>query len=142
MSTAEWTEGDLLAQARANANATILATFAYLKQRRQQDEWIQAIGEMFTPAWEQAKGENALQLARRAAFNPVSLGGTLVSLEGNEDQAIAVVKYPRDMAESFGIPIEEVASLYTTVYQAVFKSLGVNFASKIDGDRWTYTVTI
>jgi len=139
----EWTHEEILQQAQVNAKSVYLGTIAYFKRNGQSiEDWATFVGELFSSGWDGMKGADALDIARAAAFNPVCIGGTLVSLEGDAKQATAVFDFPiEEMAESVGVSIDEYEHMMATVYQAIFAYLGINFASKHTGDRWTYELS-
>jgi len=79
-----FTSEELLSQAQGNANALALTTVAYLKERGLAvDEYFAFVGQQFAPGWEELRGRSVMDVARIAALNMVSVGGTLRSLSGN-----------------------------------------------------------
>jgi hypothetical protein len=88
------------------------------------------------------KDANALDIARGAAFNPICMGGSLVSLEGGAKQATAVFDFPiKEIADDLGVSEEEFEHAIATVYKAIFAYLEINFVSKRNGERWTYDLS-
>ena len=72
----EFTTEELSSQARSNATAFILTTFAYF------------FGRQFAPGWDELR---VAAVARTAALNAVSVGGTLGSLSGDETRAEVIM---------------------------------------------------
>ena len=84
----QFTQEELLEQAQGNATAFVLSIFAYLKQRGlDPDEYVAFFGRTFAPGWEDRRGRPVVEVARVAALNHVSVGGTLVSLSGDDMHA-------------------------------------------------------
>ncbi len=88
-----FTTEQVLEQAQGNANAVALGTIAYLKDHHvSPEDWSASLGRRFAPSWGSLKGHGAKEVARMAAFNLVSFGGTLRSLSGDESGAEAVIE--------------------------------------------------
>jgi hypothetical protein len=97
----EFTTEELLAQAQGNATAFVLATIAYLKEQGLAvDDFVRFFGLRFAPGWEELRSQPVLAVARTAALNAVSVGGTLRSLSGDEAHAEMVIE---------GWPDEEIS---------------------------------
>jgi len=79
----EFTTEELLSYAQGNATAFALATIAYLKEQGLAvDDYVRFFGRRFAPGWEELRGQPVADVARTAALNAVSVGGTLRSLSG------------------------------------------------------------
>ena len=97
----EFTTEELLAQAQGNATAFVLATIAYLKEQGLAvDDFVKFFGLRFAPGWEELRSQPVLAVARTAALNAVSVGGTLRSLSGDEAHAEMLIE---------GWPDEEIS---------------------------------
>jgi hypothetical protein len=97
----EFTTEELLAQAQGNATAFVLATIAYLKEQGLAvDDFVRFFGLRFAPGWEELRSQPVLAVARTAALNAVSVGGTLRSLSGDEAHAEMLIE---------GWPDEEIS---------------------------------
>ena len=91
-SNAEFTTEELLSQARGNATAFILTTIAYLKEHGlDADDFVAYFGRQFAPGWDDLRAEPVAAVARTAALNAVSVGGTLGSLSGDETRAEVIM---------------------------------------------------
>ena len=76
----EFTPEELLSQAQGNATAFVLTTFAFLKERGLSvDDYVTYFGNRFASDWEELRGQPVAEVARTAALNVVSVGGTLRS---------------------------------------------------------------
>jgi hypothetical protein len=99
----EFTTEELLAQAQGNATAFVLATIAYLKEQGLAvDDFVRFFGLRFAPGWEELRSQPVLAVARTAALNAVSVGGTLRSLSGDEAHAEMLIE---------GWPDEEISGV-------------------------------
>jgi hypothetical protein len=143
MSNPEWTDEQMLAQARLNALGIVSTTMVYVKQSGKRLEyWAQSVGRQFAPGWDGLKGGSALDIAKAATFNLVSLGGTLVSLEGDEKQATAVFDYPiEETVNWYGVSVEDWDVFLTSAHKSIFAYLDIGFSSQRDGERWTYKLS-
>jgi hypothetical protein len=91
MST-EFSSEELLSQAQGNATALALGAIAYLKdQNSPADEFFKFVGERFAPGWEELRGGSTKDVARTAALNMVSVGGSLRSLSGDDNHAEVLI---------------------------------------------------
>ena len=143
MSKPEWTDEQKLSGARGNALAMIVTTTVLLKrQGLSLEDWAHSAGELLAPGWDGLKGGSALDIAKVTAFNPVSLGGTLVSLAGDEKQATVVFDFPiEEVANQFGSSIEDCDAFITNAQKSIFAHLGIRFSSQRNGERWTYEIS-
>lgn len=139
----EWTNEEILQQAQINAKYAYLGIIAYFKHSGQSlEDWATFVGDLAASGWDNYKGASALNISRAAAFNPVAMGGSLVSLEGDEKRATAVFDFPiEQMAVSVGVSVDEFDRMLAAIYKTIFAYLGINFASKRDGERWTYELS-
>ncbi len=88
-----FTTDELLANAQGNATAFVLATIAYLKQQGLAvDDYVRFFGSRFAPGWEELRDEPLTAVARTAAMNAVSVGGTLRSFSGDEQRAEVIIE--------------------------------------------------
>jgi hypothetical protein len=88
-----FTTDELLPYAQGNATAFVLATIAYLKQQGLAvDDYVRFFGSRFAPGWEELRNEPLTTVARTAAMNAVSVGGTLRSFSGDEERAEVIIE--------------------------------------------------
>ena len=88
-----FTTDELLSYAQGNATAFVLATIAYLKQQGLAvDDYVRFFGSRFAPGWEELRDEPLTAVARTAAMNAVSVGGTLRSFSGDEERAEVIIE--------------------------------------------------
>ena len=96
-----FTTEELLSYAQGNATAFVLATIAYLKEHGMSvDDYVRFFGSRFAPGWEEMRRQPLTAVARTAAMNAVSVGGTLRSLSGDETRAEVIIE---------GWPDEEIS---------------------------------
>ena len=94
---------ELLSYAQGNATAFVLSTIAYLKEHGLAvEDYVRFFGSKFAAGWEELRDQPLTAVARMAALNAVSVGGTLRSLSGDEDRAEVVVE---------GWPDEEISGV-------------------------------
>jgi hypothetical protein len=95
---AQFTQEEVLDQAQGNATAFVLTAFAYLKERGlDPDEYAAFFGRRFAPGWENLRGRPVAEVARVAALNHISVGGTLLSLSGDDTHAeVLLAEWPDD----------------------------------------------
>ena len=91
----EFSSEELLSQAQGNATALALAAIAYLKDRNlPAEEFFEFVGERFAPGWEELRGRGTKDVARTAALNMVSVGGSLQSLSGDDRAEVLIAGWP------------------------------------------------
>jgi hypothetical protein len=94
---------EILSYAQGNATAFVLATIAYLKEHGLAvEDYVRFFGSKFAPGWEELREQPLTAVARMAALNAVSVGGTLRSLSGGEDRAEVLIE---------GWPDEEISGV-------------------------------
>jgi hypothetical protein len=99
----QFTTEELLSYAQGNATAFVLATIAHLKEHGLAvEDYVRFFGSKFAPGWEVLRDQPLSAVARTAALNAVSMGGTLRSLSGEEDRAEVVIE---------GWPDEEISGV-------------------------------
>jgi hypothetical protein len=87
---AEYTDAELLEQARANAQALLLATVALLDERGiPPAEWAAAIGETFAPGWGDVRPWDAGEFLDAMLTNLRAFGADVVYTELGVDRAEA-----------------------------------------------------
>jgi hypothetical protein len=127
---AEFTSEELLSQAQGNATALALAAIAYLKDRDlPAEEFFEFVGERFAPGWEELRGRSAKDVARTAALNMVSVGGSLRSLSGEEDHAeVLIAGWPAsEFLSELGVTQGESDALWL-IFGPIMEYLGLRYA--------------
>jgi hypothetical protein len=135
----EFTNEEVLQQAKANAQALSLVTTGYFKEKGLPvDEFWSFVGEKFTLGWDPLKGKGARVAMRTFALNMVSVGGTLESLSGDEARAEAVISgWPSpDLLQAFGGSQSDVDRMYA-VFGPIAELLGLQYEWRRQGDRVT-----
>jgi len=130
---AEYSDGELLEQARANAQALILATIAFLDGRGVSPrEWAEAIGETFSRGWGEPRPWDAGEFLDAMLTNLRALGAEVVSAELGVDRAEATTSgFPdRKLCALLGVAPEQVALLH--------EAAGAIAAPR--GLRWTWSL--
>jgi len=125
------------------ANFWLLVTMAYLKQHEQSiASWVRFGAEHVVRGFSAHENVSALDLAHIVALNAVSLGGLLVNLEGNGKSAIATVHFPaEEMLNACGLSMDEFDLFLGGVYKPLATSLGMKYASRRNGEIWTWQIS-
>jgi len=126
----EFTTEELLAQAQGNATAFILATIAYLKEQGLAvDDFVRFFGLRFAPGWEELRSQPVLAVARTAALNAVSVGGTLRSLSGDEAHAEMLIEgWPdEEISGVLGLERSEGEAMWDS-FEPIMEHIGIRYS--------------
>jgi hypothetical protein len=139
----EFSDDELLKSAQFIANFWLLTTMAYLKQGEQSiADWVRFGTEHMVRGFRTRENVSALDLARNVASNAVSLGGSLVCLEGDEKHACATVDYPaEEMLTAFGLSLDEFDLFLGGAYEPLATFLGLKYVSCRSGEIWTWRIS-
>jgi hypothetical protein len=127
---AEFTTEELFSQAQGNATAFALATIAYLKEQGLAvDDYVAFFGRRFAPGWEELRGQPVAAVARAAALNAVSVGGTLRSLSGDEANAeVLIAGWPaEEILSALGLSRSEGEAMWDS-FEPIMEQLGIRYA--------------
>lgn len=136
-----WTEAEILRQAQGNANALAAVSLLYVKDRGDSiEQFARFVAERFAPSWSQLVGRGAVTVARAAAFNPISLGAKLASIDGNDQHASVVIDAAALEAANanFGLSADEYGSMWRILMEEIAHRVGVQFTFERQGGRWTF----
>jgi hypothetical protein len=129
-SNAEFTTEELFPQAKGNATAFILTTIAYLKERDlDADDFVAYFGRQFAPGWDDLRAEPVAAVARTAALNAVSVGGTLGSLSGDETRAEVIMPgWPEgeEVSSVLGLGRNDSDTMWDSFYP-IMERLGIRY---------------
>jgi hypothetical protein len=126
----EFTTEDLLAQAQGNATAFVLATIAYLKEQGLAvDDFVRFFGLRFAPGWEELRSQPVLAVARTAALNAVSVGGTLRSLSGDEAHAEMIIEgWPdEEISGALGLSRGDGEAMWDS-FEPIMEHIGIRYS--------------
>src|SRR5215210_1202991 len=126
---AQFTTEELLSSAQGNATAFVLATIAYLKQQDLAvDDYVRFFGSKFAPGWEELR-DQPLAVARTVARNAVSVGGTLRSLWGYEEQAEAIIEgWPEEeILGTLGLQLGEGEAMWDS-FEPIMEHIGIRYS--------------
>jgi len=126
----EFTTEELLAQAQGNATAFILATIAYLKEQGLAvDDFVRFFGLRFSPGWEELRSQPVLAVARTAALNAVSVGGTLRSLSGDEAHAEMLIEgWPdEEISGALGLSRGDGEAMWDS-FEPIMEHIGIRYS--------------
>ena len=125
----QFTTEELLSYAQGNATAFVLATIAYLKERGLAvEDYVRFFGSKFAPGWEELRDQPLTTVARTAALNAVSVGGTLRSLSGGEDRAEVVIEgWPdEEISGVLGLGHEDGEVMWDS-FEPIMEHLGIRY---------------
>jgi hypothetical protein len=130
---AEYSDAELLEQARGNAQALILATVAFLQERGiPTEEWAAAIGETFARGWGDPRPWDAGEFLDAMLTNLRALGAEVRRAELGVDYATATTT---------GFPDPELCALFAVdpSHAALFHAAAAAIAAP-RGLRWTWEI--
>jgi hypothetical protein len=126
----EFSSEELLSQAQGNATALALAAIAYLKdQNLPADDFFKFVGRRFAPGWEELRGRSTEDVARTAALNMVSVGGSLRSLLGDDNHAeVLIAAWPAsELLSELEVAQSESDALWH-IFEPIMEYLGIRYA--------------
>ena len=126
----EFATEELLSSAQGNATAFALATIAYLKEQGMAvDDYVRFFGRQFAPGWEELRGQPVAAVARAAARNAVSVGGTLRSLSGDEAKAEVLIEgWPdEEISSVLGLERSEGEKMWDS-FEPIMEHLGIGYS--------------
>jgi hypothetical protein len=112
---ADYTDAELLEQARNNAQALILATVAFLEKRGiPPSEWAMAIGATFAAGWGEPRPWDAGEFLDAMLTNLRALGAEVIEVELGVERAEATVTGFPDPAlcDLFGVDPRRAAVIH------------------------------
>ena len=121
---------ELLSYAQGNATAFVLATIAYLKEQELAvDDYVRFFGSKFAPGWEELRDQPLTAVARMAALNAVSVGGTLRSLSGDEEHAEVIIEgWPdEEISGTLGLQRGEGEAMWDS-FEPIMEHLGILYS--------------
>jgi hypothetical protein len=125
-----FTTEELLSYAQGNATAFILSTIAYLKEHGLAvEDYVRFFGSRFAPGWEELRDQPVVAVARTAAMNAVSVGGTLRSLSGDGEHAEAIVEgWPdEEISDVLGLERSDGEVMWDS-FEPIMEHLGVCYS--------------
>jgi hypothetical protein len=125
-----FTTDELLSYAQGNATAFVLATIAYLKEQGLAvDDFVRFFGSRFAPGWEDLRSEPITAVARTAALNAVSVGGTLRSLSGDEERAEMIIEgWPdEEISGTLGLSRGDGEAMWDS-FEPIMEHLGIRYS--------------
>jgi hypothetical protein len=131
---AEYSDAELLEQARQNAQALILATVAFLEARGiPPGEWAASVGDIFSRGWGEPRPWDAAEFLDAMLTNLRSLGATVISVELGVDRAEATTtEFPDpELCAALGIAPARVA-VYHAAAAAIAAPRGLRWSWELD----------
>jgi hypothetical protein len=126
----DYTDAELLEQARGNAHALILATVAFLEKRGiPPSEWAAAIGETFGAGWGEVRPWDAGEFLDAMLTNLRALGAEVLEVELGVERAEATTSGFPDptLCELFGVDPAQAAAIHDAA-AAIAAPRGLNWS--------------
>ena len=139
---ADYSDAELLEQARGNAQALILATVAFLEARGiAAHDWAAAVGETFAAGWGEVRPWDAGEFLDAMLTNLRALGAEVNSVELGVDRAEAtIVGFPDPaLCALFGVDPTAAAAIHDAAV-ALAAPRGLAWSWRIDPDGATHFV--
>lgn len=131
MAAVKFTKKEIMEHAIGNAGGLWYATLEYFKSKGENaEDWIEGIGKLYGPGWEELKGKGALATLRMAVVDWVSCGATCISLQGNADRAEAILEWPLD---NWGSLSYEEAHKVNNVFHPITHAVDLKCTWKSEG---------
>ncbi|MFN8593551.1 MAG: hypothetical protein U0031_18990 [Thermomicrobiales bacterium] len=141
---AEYSDAELLEQARGNAQALILATLLFLRHAGIAPErWAAAIGETFGAGWGEPRPWDAGEFLDAMLTNLRALGAVVVEVELGVERATAVTTGFPDLhlCDMLGVS-PAAAAVFHQATAAIATPRGVRWSAEAGADgRTRYIVT-
>src|SRR5215203_5633186 len=125
-----FTTEELLTYAQGNATAFVLSTIAYLKEHGLAvEDYVRFFGSKFAAGWEELRDQPLTAVARMAALNAVSVGGTLRSLSGDEDRAEVIIEgWPdEEISGTLGLQRSDGEAMWDS-FEPIMEHLGIRYS--------------
>jgi hypothetical protein len=131
-----FTTDELLSYAQGNATAFVLTAFAHLKERGLGvDEYVAFFARWVAPGWEELRGRPVTDVAREAALNVVSVGGTLRSLSGDDTSAeVLIARWPEEESLSDLQLTQSDGDRLWNAFGPIMEYLGIRYAWQREGE--------
>jgi hypothetical protein len=139
----QFTTEEILSYTQGNATAFVLATIAYLKEHGLAvEDYVRFFGSKFAPGWEELRDQPLTAVARTAALNAVSVGGTLRSLSGDEDRAEVVIDgWPdEEISGVLGLGNDEGEVMWDS-FEPIMEHLGIRYSWGHEQENGTVRLT-
>ena len=130
-------------QAQENALAFLLASVVYFKEQgRPPHEFFTFVGYTLVPVWKKLKGHEPTVVMGSLALHMVSLGGTLVSMKGNDDLAFATfARVPSsDLLKILGLSRDEADAIWD-IFKPIATSLKLWYTWSRQQDEVTFKLS-
>lgn len=137
MADIDFSKERLFEQASGNQSAMYFVGLAWAKQRDGSvDGWAEFVGEQFADSWNELRGGSALEVARSAGLNFASSADSeLVSVEGDEDRAEAVIDGPDpEWLEDSQLTREDVDRANELIFRGIAEHIGFQLEARRDPD--------
>jgi hypothetical protein len=138
----DYTDAELLEQARGNAQALILATVAFLEARDiPPAEWASAIGETFSRAWGDPRPWDAGEFFDAMLTNLRALGAEVIEVDLGVERAEATTRgfLDPELCAQFGVDPARAAVIHDAA-AAIADSRGLRWTWRRESDGSTRIV--
>lgn len=139
---ADYTTDELLEQAQANAQAAIIATVAFLRDRGiDLTEWTTSVGQTFARTWDDPRAWDAGEFMDAMLTNYRALGAMVLSVDLDPARAEATMSgFPDpDLCAIFGVDVASVAR-FNDATGAIAAERGLVWTWTLVGAQTRFTV--
>ncbi len=140
---ADYSTEELLEQAQANAQALIIVTASFLRDREVPLEaWTGAIGCVFAEGWDEPRPWDAGEFLDAMLTNYRALGATVEAVDlGAERAEATTVGFPDpDLCAVFDVELA-LAARFNDVPTPIARDRGLAWTWHLDGERTRFVVT-
>jgi len=127
-------------QAQENALAFLLASVVYFKEQgNSPQQFMAVVGNTLTSRWKDLKGHGAQVVMDTLALHIVSLGGTLVGMDGNDALAFATFAHvpSYDLLKSFDLSRDEADTIWD-IFKPIMASLNLEYEWSREQEEVTF----
>jgi hypothetical protein len=106
------------------------------------EDYVRFFGSKFAPGWEELRDQPLTAVARTAALNAVSVGGTLRSLSGEADRAEMVIEgWPdEEISGVLGLRHDEGEVMWDS-FEPIMEHLGISYSWGHEQENGTVRLT-
>ncbi|HLH62720.1 MAG TPA: hypothetical protein VKV20_13635 [Ktedonobacteraceae bacterium] len=140
MAGPKYTYEQIRHQAQENALAYLLAAVVFFKQQaRSPQQFFAFVGKTLLPEWQHLKGHGPRVVIETLGLHIVSLGATLVAMEGDDELAYATFAHlpPSDRLKFLGLSRDEADAIWD-IYAPIAASLNLTYTWSRQQDEVTF----
>lgn len=130
-------------QMKGNLHMSAVLIMNFLKEKQIPiDEYFKFAGEVAAKTWTGLKGKGAKSMLDGLSLNMQSFGSKVISLEGDEDKAVAIYSpWMSKELQQFGSLSDDEIDSTANMFKPVAESLELSLSWEKDGENLKVTVT-